>query len=252
MKTKLTLFTLALVTFLAGSVSAQLMRANDRTWHALRGGLYIGLNQSLHAGNVPLSPSPDNTFYTKGSGTNFIFGLVMEKGISRFIVLGLRLGFDPMSASIHENFREVGRISDSQGNLYDVYRDHNVEYSLRYFSLNGYAKLYPYGGPGFFLGGGLTTSALLKSTYSTSAIVTAPDWARGSVGKTSSGEIADINNIRYSLNVSAGYDFYFTYGFVTPELRYDIGLSNVVDAGYADTWSVNNISGLVSMTFPLP
>lgn len=252
MNTRTILLTLLLACSIGATASAQLPRANERTWHALRGGLFLGVNHSRYSGDVPFRPFADNSLFGDGSGTNFTFGIQFEKALSRIIVLGIRASFDPMTGTVDQNVTEIGRVSDSQGNLYDVERDKSVEYILRYFSIGGYGKLYPGGGPGFFIGTGLTVSALMRDHFTYSNTVTSPEWARGAVAPTESGEIEKVNPLRISIDAALGYEFFFSYGFISPEIHYDIGLSNVIDASYADTWSINNIRGVLAINFPLP
>jgi hypothetical protein len=241
-----------LVIALSATAFGQFTRVNERTWHALRGGIMLGANFSNYSGSVPFRPAADNTFYGNADGTNFLFGVFFEKALSRLIAIGVRMNFDPMSGSAEQNATEIGRISDTQGNLYDVTRDKSVDYILRYFTLGGYAKLYPGGGPGFFLGGGFNASALLRHHYSYENTITSPDWAKGASAPTESGDIDKVNPLRFSIDAEIGYEMFFTSGFVSPQIHYDIGLSDAVDAPWANGWTINNVRVEVAVSFPLP
>ncbi len=236
----------------AMETSAQFTRANDRTWHAVRGGILVGATRTTYSGDVPFKPTPENLFFGNGSGTNFTFGVNVEKALSRLILFGARFAFDPMSVKIEGDFTEPYRISDSQGRLYDVTRKQVTEYVIRYFSLGIYFRLYPTGGPGPFIGGGGTLSALLQDSYLNAPVIVEPDWARGSESRSEKGGIPDIHAIRYSLDAMIGYEFFFSYGFASPELHYNIGLNEVADASYAETWDISNLRFLLNITFPLP
>lgn len=231
---------------------AQLRRANDRTWHALRGGLTIGYSRSMHNGDVPMMPSDGNTMFTDGGGSNVTFGAFLEKPLSRFIALGGALSLDPLSATFTKRFQDPFRIADAQGTLYDVRREHSAEYTLQYITLRGYAKLYPSGGPGFFVGGSLGLAALTKATFKNEAMLVEPVWARGSQSASTSGDLADANSIRYTVGAMVGYEIFFNYGFVAPQLQYDFALNTVSGAAWSDNWSVDNLRAVVTVAFPLP
>jgi hypothetical protein len=246
----LLLFALAL----AGmqSVHAQGLRVGERAWHTTRGGLFVGLNQSFHNGSVPMLPSAENSFYTDGNASNFIFGVHGEKALTRFVVLGLRLTFDQMSGSLEGRYTEPFRIADPQGTPWDVVRDQTVDYTLQYLSLGGYGKVYPMGGPGLFLSGGASVGALMKNDFAHTATIVEPEWAAGSKAPENSGTIDNANSVRYAASVGLGFDFFFRYGFLTPQVMYEFGLNPVVDADYADSWKINNIRAVVDVTFPIP
>lgn len=252
MKRTVILFSAALL--LAGLQLAQSqgMRIGERAWYTIRGGLFVGMNQSFHNGDVPLLPTQDNTYFGDAGSTNIIFGVHGEKAVTRYVVLGVRVTYDQMSGDVEGNFTEPFRIADDNGAVYEVVRDHNAEYTLQYVSLGFYSKLYPMSGPGFFVLGGASLGALLNGEYSHTATIAEPDWARGSVSAPQSGEIPDVNNLRYALQLGFGYDFYFRYGFVTPMVSYEFGLNPVSDAKYADSWKVNNLRFLIDLTFPIP
>ncbi len=230
----------------------QLRRANDRTWHALRGGLVLGYARSLHSGDVPMLPTDGNTMFTDGGGSNVTFGVLLEKPLSRFIALGAAISLDPLSATFTKRFQEPFRIADSQGTLYDVRREHETEYSLQYVSLRAFAKLYPSGGPGFFVGGSFGLAALAKGTYKNSAMLVEPIWAKGSQSATTSGDLPSANELRYTVGALVGYEIFFNYGFVAPQLQYDFALNAVSSAGWSDNWSVDNLRAVVTVTFPFP
>lgn len=245
---------LLLALTLAGlqSAHAQGLRVGDRAWYTLRGGLFLGLNQSFHSGSVPMLPSEENAFYSDGNSSNFIFGIHGEKALTRFMVLGLRLTFDQMSGAIEGRYTEPFRIADPQGTPWVVVRDQTVDYTLQYLSLGGYGKVYPMGGPGLFLSGSVSIGALMKHDFAHTATVVEPEWAAGSKAPEQSGAIDDANGIRYAAGVGLGFDFFFRYGFVTPQVLYEFGLNPVVDADYADSWKVNNLRVVVDVTFPIP
>ena len=224
------------------AVQAQGLRVGDRAWHTVRGGLFIGVNQSFHSGNVPMLPMAENAFYADGNSSNFIFGVHGEKALTRFVVLGLRLTFDQMSGTMEGRYTEP----------WEVVRDQTVDYTLQYLTLAGYGKVYPMSGPGLFLSGALSVGALMKHDFAHTATVVEPEWAAGSIAPEQSGAIDDANGIRYAAAVGLGYDFYFRYGFLTPQVMYEFGLNNVVDARYADSWKINNIRAVVDLTFPIP
>jgi hypothetical protein len=233
-------------------LSAQGKRVSDRAWYAVRGGFFAGVNESFHQGDVPLLPSPDNTAFADGMGTNFVFGLHGEKAFTRYIALGLNIMFDQMSGSVEGTFTEPYRIADDQGTLYDVTRDQSTDYTLQYLSFGVYTKLYPMAGPGFYVGAGFSLSTRVKDDYSFTATIVEPEWAKGSVSPPESGSIPEVNNLRYAVNVNLGYDFAFRYGFITPQLAYEFGLNPVSDAKYAETWKVDNLRFILALTFPVP
>lgn len=234
------------------SAHAQGLRVGDRAWYTVRGGLFVGLNQSFHRGNVPLLPTAENAFYTRGNSTNFIFGVQGEKALTRFVVLGLRLTFDQMSGVVDGRYTEPYRIADTQGTPWDVVRDHKADYTLQYLSLAGFGKVYPMGGPGLFFSGGLSIGALMKNDYTHTATIVEPEWAAGSQAPELSGAIDNANGVRYAASIGLGYDFAFRYGFVSPQVMYEFGMNNVVDAPYADSWKVNNLRLVVDLSFPIP
>ncbi|MBE0644023.1 MAG: outer membrane beta-barrel protein [Bacteroidetes bacterium] len=234
------------------SAHAQGLRVGDRAWYTVRGGLFVGVNQSFHKGSVPLLPSDENAFYAKGNSSNFIFGVHGEKALTRFVVLGVRLTFDQMSGMIDGRYTEPYRIADNQGTPWDVVRDHSVDYTLQYLSLGGYGKVYPMGGPGLFVSGGVNIGALMKHDYAHTATIVEPEWAVGSQAPEQSGVIDNVNGIRYAAAIGLGYDFFFRYGFLSPQVMYEFGLNQVVDAPYADSWKINNIRAVVDLTFPIP
>jgi hypothetical protein len=231
---------------------AQGVRIGERAWYTIRGGLFVGLNQSFHNGSVPLLPTQENSYFGDAGSTNLIFGVHGEKAVTRYVVLGVRVAFDQMSGEVEGNFTEPYRIADDNGAVYTVSRDHAADYTLKYLSFGFYSKLYPMGGPGFFVLGGANLGALLKGDFAHTATIREPDWARGSVSATQGGEIPDANNLRYALQLGLGYDFYYRYGFVTPMVSYEFGLNPVSSAKYADSWTVNNLRLLIDLTFPIP
>ena len=236
------------------SAHAQGIRVGDRAWYTVRGGLFAGVNQSFHFGDVPLMPSPDNAFYTNGTSTNFIFGVHGEKALTRYVVLGLRLTFDQMSGEVDGRFTDPFRVADPGDPriVNELVRDQSVEYTLQYLSVGGYGKVYPMSGPGFFLSGSLQVGTLIKDDFSHSATVVEPEWAKGSEAPAQSGEIKDVNGMRFAAGAGFGYDFYFRYGFLTPQIIYEFGLSKVIDAPYADSWKIDNVRVVVDLTFPIP
>ena len=233
---------------------AQGIRVGDRAWHTVRGGLFAGVNQSFHRGSVPLLPSAENAFYTKGNTTNFIFGVHGEKAITRYVVLGLRLTFDQMSGDMDGRFTDPFRVADPTDPtiVSDLVRDQSVEYTLQYLALGAYGKLYPMSGPGMFVSGGLSVGTLIKDDYSHQATIVEPEWAAGNVSPIQNGEIEDVNGMRYAASLGLGYDFFFRYGFLTPQVMYEFGLSEVINAPYADSWKINNIRFVLDLTFPVP
>jgi len=231
---------------------AQGLRMGDRAWFTIRGGLFLGMNQSLHTGDVPLLPTVENNYFTSGSSTNIIFGVHGEKALTRYVSLGLRLTFDQMSGNMDGRYTEAYRIADDNGTLYSVVRDHEAKYTLQYLSIGMYTKLYPLSGPGFFVLGGAGVGTLMKGDYSHVATIAQPDWARGAESPTISDGIPDANDLRYSAQLGFGYDFWFRYGLVTPILSYEFALNPVSQARFADSWNVDNLRFLVELTFPIP
>lgn len=232
---------------------AQGLRVGDRAWYAIRGGLFIGANQTFHNGDVPMLPIDGNTYFAgSSSSTNFIFGIHGEKAVSRFVVFGLRAMFDQMSGDMEGTFKYPFRLADEQGVVYDVAGAQKAEYTLQYLSFGLYSKLYLMRGPGFFVTAGGSVSTLIKNSYSNSASLIEPAWAKGSNGTTQTGGIENVNNMRYSADVGIGYDFSFRYGFITPIVEYEFGLNKVADASYAGNWKVDNLRFLLEMTFPVP
>lgn len=252
MKRTSILFSAALLLAGLQLAQAQGVRIGERAWYTIRGGLFVGMNQSFHNGDVPLLPTQENNYYGDAGSTNIIFGVHGEKAITRYVALGVRLSFDQMSGDVEGSFTEPYRIADDNGAVYEVVRGHDAEYTLQYLSLGFYAKFYPMSGPGFFALTGANLGALLKGDYSHTATISEPDWARGSVSVPLSGAIPDANNLRYALQLGFGYDFYFRYGFVTPMVSYEFGLNPVSNATYADSWKVNNLRLLIDLTFPIP
>ncbi len=49
-----------------------------------------------------------------------------------------------------------------------------------------------------------------------------------------------------------GYEIFFNYGFVAPQLQYDFALNTVSGAAWSDNWSVDNLRAVVTVAFPLP
>jgi hypothetical protein len=231
---------------------AQGVRIGERAWYTIRGGLFVGLNHSMHNGDVPLLPVQENSYYGSANNSNIIFGIHGEKAMTRYVVFGLRLAFDQMSGDVTGRFTEPWRIADDNGTLYNVVRDHDGSYTLQYVSLGLYTKLYPMSGPGVFVLGGASLGALIKGEYTHSATINDPDWARGAVSPVQSGEIPDANTLRYALQLGLGYDFYFRYGFISPAISYEFGLNPVSDARFADTWTIHNLRFLIDLTFPIP
>lgn len=233
---------------------AQGLRVGDRAWYTVRGGLFAGVNQSFHNGDVPMIPAADNAFFADGNHTNFIFGVHGEKAVTRHLVLGLRIAFDQMSGDIEDQFTEPFRIADPTDPriVYDLVRDQTVEYTLQYLSVGAYGKLYPLSGPGFFLSGGFHVATLIKDDFSHSASIVEPEWAKGANATSLTGEIEDVNGMRYAASAGLGYDFYFRYGFLSPQVMYEFGLSEVIDASYADSWKIDNVRFVVDLTFPIP
>jgi len=58
--------------------------------------------------------------------------------------------------------------------------------------------------------------------------------------------------MRYAASAGLGWDFYFRYGFLSPQVMYEFGLTNVIDAPYADSWKIDNVRLVVDLTFPIP
>ena len=240
-----------LLLLLAVSAQAQHIRVSDRTWHAWRGGFETGLTESFHTGKVPLTPSGDNTVWGTGNEANFHFFGFVEKGMSRSFVLGIRGGWDPMSATMEGTYTEPFRISDPQGNPVDVVRKHQIEYILRYITIGGYAKLYPMGGPGLYLGAGVNVSMLTQKRYVDNATIVEPQWAAGTEGVPQTGTLAETAALRASFDVLLGYEVFYMYAFVSPVVRYNLGLGHPVTASYGDDWNINNVSIGISFAFPL-
>ncbi|MCB2203900.1 PorT family protein [bacterium] len=233
---------------------AQGFRVGDRAWYTVRGGLFIGANQSFHNGNVPLLPSAENGFYADGNTTNFLFGVQGEKSVTRYVVFGLRLAFNQMSGDVEGRFTDPFRVADPDDPtiVSEVVRDQTVDYTLQYLTFGVYTKLYPMSGPGLFVSGGLNVGTLIKDNFSHEATLVEPEWASGSIAPPQEGEIEDVNGMRYAASVGLGYDFFFRYGFLTPQLIYEFGLTNVIDAPYADTWRIDNVRFVLDLNFPVP
>ncbi len=241
------------------SAHAQGLRVGDRAWYTVRGGLFAGVNQSYYNGDVPLFPTLENVNFADGDGTNFIFGVQGEKAVTRHVVLGLRLAFNQMSGNIDGRYTDPFRVADPDDPtiVSELIRDQSVDYTLQYLTLGGYGKLYPMGGPGLFVSGGLSVGTLIKDDFSHSATVVEPEWAAGSVAPAMSGEIEDVNGMRYAASLGLGYDFFFRYGFLTPQIMYEFGLSKVlgdsfINNSYADTWRIDNVRFVLDLNFPVP
>ena len=242
------LFTLAL---LLTATAAQAQRISDRTWHGWRGGFEAGLTETFYGGDVPISPSVDNPKFVTGSDANFhLFGF-LEKGVSRSFVLGLRMGWDPMSAVMEGTYADPGRIADPQGNVYTVLRAHKMEYILRYITLGGYGKLYPMGGPGLFLGAGVNVSVLTQKRYIDNATIIEPQFAAGRESPPLTGPLEDTNPLRASLDVLIGYEQFYSFAFIAPQIRYNLGFGHPVSASYGDSWTISNLTIGVAFAFPL-
>jgi hypothetical protein len=241
-----------LLAFLATAAQAQHIRVSDRTWHGWRGGFETGLTESFHTGKVPLTASGDNSIWTTGNEANFhLFGFV-EKGMSRSFVLGFRGGWDPMSATMEGNYKEAFRIADPQtGEPVDLVRKHQMEYILRYFTIGGYAKLYPMGGPGLFLGAGVNVSMLTQKRYVDNAVIVEPQFAAGIESVPQTGTLAETAALRASFDVLLGYEVFYMYAFVSPVVRYNMGFGHPVTASYGDDWNINNVHVGISFAFPL-
>ncbi len=251
MKRTIILFILALTLGGVFQANAQRRRVGERAWHAIRGGLLIGVNESYHNGDVPFLPIEDNMHYGKGSGTNFLFGLHGEKAASRHVVFGLRILYNDMSGDVEGTVTEPFRISDDDGVVYDLSRAYKTDYTLQYLAFSFYTKLYVTPGPSFFIKAGASIASKIKSDYSSNVAITEPDWAAGST-VTYSGGIDDVNKLRYSVDVGIGYDIWYRYGFITPQVEYEFGLNNVTDANYGKSWKIDNLRFLVLFTFPVP
>jgi hypothetical protein len=250
MKSRIALATLCL---LLTSVTAfgQLTRVNDRTWAALRGGLFIGTNQSFHVGDVPITPNAENTVTTTGHGSNFTIGGIIEKPMSRSLTLGLRACYDPMSGDFDATTVEPFRVADGQGTVYNLSVTNDVQYTLHYFTLGGFVKLYPMQGPGFYLETGLNLTALLRDMYyDNTTTVAAPAIYKGAT-ESIDYPVSDANAFRASLDVGVGYEFYVRSAFISPEIHYDLGLNKVLATSWSDQWSINNVRILLTATFPL-
>lgn len=244
---------LAILCLSMTSVTAfgQMTRVNDRTWAALRGGLFIGTNQSFHLGDVPMRPSSENAFYVTGHGSNFTIGGIVEKPMSRSFTMGMRASYDPMSGDFEKAYTEPFRVADAQGTVYTVERSYDVQYTLHYFTLGGFVKLYPMQGPGFYLGTGLNLTALLRDMYYyKTAGITEPEIYQTAT-ESERRPVSDANAFRASVDVCVGYEFYLRYAFISPEIHYDMGLTKVLDTPWSDSWSINNLRIIVTATFPL-
>ncbi len=246
------LFCMTLTAFLcAPDVSAQWTRVGERTWHAFRGGLSLGMNYTMYAGDVPVLPDPEMRTFANGQAINFNAFAFVEKPFSRSVSAGLKLGWDPMSGIVKENVLEAYRISDDDGNLYAVRRDHTTDYILRYITAGAYAKVYPGGGPGFFLGAGFSVSFLTAKRFVNTATITDPGWVAGQKGPPVTGPLTNTNPMRASLDLMLGYEFFYMYGFFSPQLHYNYGFDHPIDAKYADSWCVHNVRINVAFALPL-
>jgi hypothetical protein len=251
MRTRICLIILSLSLGAASTSWSQLTRVNDRTWAALRGGIYLGTNQTYHLGDVPMRPAADNTLFTTGRGSNFTIGGIVEKPMSRSLTVGLRASYDPMNGDFQATVTEPYRIADAEGTVYNVERTYDVEYTLQYFSLGAFVKMYLGQGPGLFIGSGINLTALLRNMYYyNTATLNLPEPYQGSTGSERK-QVSDANAFRASLDVGVGYEFFVRYAFISPEIHYDLGLNKVMSTSWSDNWSINNLRIIVTATFPL-
>ncbi|MBI5646339.1 MAG: hypothetical protein HY962_05355 [Ignavibacteriae bacterium] len=249
---KRTLSLLALVVCLCGTTAqAQYYHVGERTWTAFRGGIGTGINYTMHTGDIPVLPFSDNTNFTKGGDVNFTLQGFVEKPFTRSFAFGLKLAWDPMSATVEQNTLEPYRITDPQGQVYDVRRDHVTEYILRYVTIGGYVKIYPVGGPGFFVGGGASMSILTTKRFVNNATITEPEWAIGTKGTPLTGPIDNANPLRASVDLMLGYEVFFAYGFLSPQVQYNYGFGSPIDEKYAESWSIDNVRLLINFALPL-
>ncbi|MDH7514951.1 MAG: outer membrane beta-barrel protein [Bacteroidota bacterium] len=248
---RISIFAAVWCTILPFTAFSQWTHVGQRTWHAFRGGLSLGMNYTLYTGEIPLLPSPEIQTFGEGESLNFQAFAFVEKPFSRSIAAGLKVGWDPMSATVEGNMLEPYRIADGDGNLYPVRRDHTTDYILRYFTAGGYVKIYPGGGPGFFLGAGFSVSFLTEKRYVNNATITEPEWARGAKAQPQTGGLSNTNPMRGSLDIMIGYEFFYMYGFLSPQLHYNYGFDHPIDASYADSWGVHNIRLSVAFALPL-
>lgn len=250
MKRSISIIAVLLITF-PFLLPAQGIRQNERTMLALRGGLTVGANLSVYTGEAPVRPAADNTLFATGHGSNITIGGFFEKPFSRAILFGASLLYEPMSGSLDATFTEPFRISDANGEVYSIVRNHKVDYSLYYLTLAGYVKLYPVKNAGVFFSTGLHLSALMKDLYYyDAATIKQPEQFLGAT-YTEGNHVSDGSAIRTSLDFGIGYEIYTPYAFISPSVHYDYGLSKVIDTSWSDNWGINNFRLLLSVSLPI-
>lgn len=244
---------LAALLFLLTSlpVWAQPFLLTEKSWTSTRLGLYAGLNQTFYRGDVPLYPEAGTRRLGDGSASNFSAGIVVEKAYSRLFSLSLRAGYEFMNARLAKTFTEEYRISDPQGQLSSVTREYAMDYAIHGVALEGDIKLYPVGGPGFFLVSGITLHAVTTHTRGFEGTVETPTWAAGAVQKIPSANIPDVRTLLVGVHAGLGFDIFMGKSFLSPQIQYEFPLTSVTTEDSRDEWSIDHLRLSLAFTFPL-
>lgn len=189
--------------------------------------------------------------FTKGSGTTYGIGALMEIPLSQTLFLGVRGSFAQTNVSLNNDETTIGLINNSQGTLTF---NHAFTANFPGISLSS------------FLGWKITSSLFLSAGPG-AQIITSPTFsqkesiAQGTPGtfidgkrirNEYSGTMNDARSLVWDLNIIAGYDLPLdskkTF-FLTPELHYSIALQSAIQTSDNSFWRNNTLRGGFSFKY---
>lgn len=203
----------------------------------LKLGPSVGANYNIDSG----SDLPQN-----GNGFGFVVGAQADMNFTPAVGLIANLQFyDNRSGSFTQS--NPGQTINEQGNnvIYSVSDDYSA--NLAYFNIEVLFKVGLTTNNLFFFGGA-AEGFIIAQSYDITETVTFPyPYQNNNQNLSGSGSFQNMNN-RFELKFGVGYDIPAGSVFVTPQLSFGYGTSDVVQNV---NWQITTIQGMITVKFNL-
>jgi len=230
-------------------------------------GGYIGLLSNFHnADFTKLEGYPSCCpKFSEGSGGGVAVGILFEYPLDDRIRLTARFGMASLNGELTRD-EKIGntevRRSDGfeNGQIDDAVSKYSVNSNLQLITLEPGVSYYPI--PNLNLNAGFRFGLLNNSTFDQSETLISPNnvvFAESGTkarNEARNQEIPNSNTLQFHPFIGAGYDIsIFRNAFLTPEIRYYLGLTSISDFSNSDIpdqyWKVNSLQLGASVKFPL-
>lgn len=223
-------------------------------WRPLSIGIEGGWMRNLQSGSYK---GNCGCKFENGKGNSGIGAFFIEKELSDYFSLGVKLGYDSKTTSSSENVTDEATIRFNPGDSvtsgsFDLIRKDDI--AIEYLFMAPYISLTPFG-PGLFIQlspeiGNLISSNFTHTREMSSTIVILNNgdtiknirFANGSNREIlENSSIASSNKLRLALLFSVGYDMRLTPQFsIFPEVSYHLPLTNIASSFQSTDWKISS------------